>query len=115
MPFGAVAAVYAWDRLGAALSSVLREMFLIPVIRYVDDLFWLDFSETSTSCRLLALEVVALLGFILEETKTPPPGPHTYRTEPSTVGIPLGLYSRTQPLSQSRPRSTTWVRWRWQH
>ena len=73
MPFGSVAAVYAWDRVGAALSAILIELFDIPCSRYVDDLFWVDFSSTSSSCRTLALRVISLLGFTLEPEKTPEP------------------------------------------
>ena len=39
MPFGALAAVYAWDRLGAAIQHIIQGGLLIPILRYVDDLF----------------------------------------------------------------------------
>jgi hypothetical protein len=73
MPFGAVGAVYAWDRVGAAVSAILRDWFLVPVVRYVDDLFWAEVDESAESCRELVLEVVSLLGFTLEPSKTPLP------------------------------------------
>ena len=73
MPFGAVAAVYAWDRLGAFLAGALTELFHLPVCRYVDDMFLVDFGELAAESRSLMLEVVALLGFTLEESKTPAP------------------------------------------
>ena len=47
MPFGAVSAVYAWDRLGGAVSRILRKLLLLPLDRYVDDLFWSDHSAIS--------------------------------------------------------------------
>ncbi len=71
MPFGAVGAVYAWDRVGAAISAILRDYFLVPVVRYVDDLFWAETEMSADSCRTLVLEVVSLLGFTLEPSKTP--------------------------------------------
>ncbi|CAE8619818.1 unnamed protein product [Polarella glacialis] len=73
MPFGAVGAVYAWDRLGAAITAVLIDMFLVPCSRYVDDLFWAEFEESATECRETVIEVVSLLGFTLEPSKTPAP------------------------------------------
>ena len=39
MPFGAVAAVYAWNRLAAAVVRIIEYVLLVPVGRYVDDLF----------------------------------------------------------------------------
>lgn len=73
MPFGAVASVYAWDRIGAALAAILQEFLLIPCARYVDDLFWADFVLSASTGRAFALHLVHLLGFTLEESKTPAP------------------------------------------
>ena len=73
MPFGAVAAVYAWDRLGGALAFLLQQVLLLPTARYVDDLFWVDFSRYAPETSRLALELISLLGFTLEPGKTPPP------------------------------------------
>ena len=39
MPFGAVASVHAWERLGALLSHLVRRLLHIPLLRFVDDLF----------------------------------------------------------------------------
>ena len=72
MPFGAVSAVYAWDRLGGALTAILQHFLVLPCSRYVDDLFWADYSDSSESGRSSALELVSLLGFTLAEDKTPP-------------------------------------------
>ena len=41
-PFGAVASVHAWHRLGAAVQCILANLFLVVYARYVDDLFSLD-------------------------------------------------------------------------
>ena len=73
MPFGAVASVYAWDRLGAALAAILQHFLLIPCARYVDDLFWADFEASASAGRQAALDLISLLGFTLEESKTPAP------------------------------------------
>ena len=73
MPFGAVAAVYAWDRLGSAISSILLELMDLPVNRYVDDLFWVDYQAIAQESRSIVLEVVSLLGLQLAVDKTPAP------------------------------------------
>ena len=39
MPFGAVASVHAWDRIGALLARIARRLLKIPILRYVDDFF----------------------------------------------------------------------------
>ncbi len=38
-PFGAVASVHAWERVGAAIAHVARKYLKISVLRYVDDFF----------------------------------------------------------------------------
>ena len=73
MPFGGVASVFSWDRLGAALAAILQELLLILSPRYVDDLFWTDFWRAAAEGRLAAMELVTFLGFTLEERKTPMP------------------------------------------
>ena len=38
-PFGAVASVHAWERVGALLCHLARKYLKLAVLRYVDDLF----------------------------------------------------------------------------
>ena len=38
-PFGAIASVHAWERIGAAIAHIARKFLKIAVLRYVDDLF----------------------------------------------------------------------------
>ena len=75
MPFGAVSAVYAWDRLGEALTTILRRVFLFPASRYVDDLFMPVWASISKESRSILFEVVEILGAVLSHEKTPPPAP----------------------------------------
>ena len=42
MPFGSVASVHAWDRVGAFLRHVGRKLLKLPLGRYVDDFFAVD-------------------------------------------------------------------------
>ncbi len=39
MPFGAVASVFAWDRIGALLLWIATTLLHLPLLRYVDDFF----------------------------------------------------------------------------
>jgi hypothetical protein len=73
MPFGATAAVYAWDRVAESIVSVLRTSFLLPVDRYVDDLFWIDWAEISAESTSLLVEFIDLLGLRLDPDKTETP------------------------------------------
>ena len=73
MPFGAVSAVYAWDRLASFICHILIQVFLLPISRFVDDLFWAALGSEASESRQLVMRVVALLGFVLEPTKTPEP------------------------------------------
>ena len=79
-PFGAVASVHAWHRLGAAVQCILANLFLVVYARYVDDLFSLDeVGTTRLQCRkfigptataTLAREVIhGLLGWELDAEK----------------------------------------------
>ena len=38
-PFGAIASVHAWERVGAALTHIIRDFLKIALSRYVDDMF----------------------------------------------------------------------------
>ena len=39
LPFGAVASVHAWERVGEAIARIARVILKLPVCRYVDDYF----------------------------------------------------------------------------
>jgi len=75
MPFGAVAAVYGWDRVADALSHVMMMILSIPVVRYVDDLFGACFALHAEELRDLIVELMAMCGFTLDPEKTPLPAP----------------------------------------
>ena len=73
MPFGAVGAVYAWDRVADLITTILSILLLLPLSRFVDDIFCCVPREGASQCRLWMKEVVYLLGFVLDEGKTPLP------------------------------------------
>ena len=93
MPFGAVAAVYAWDRLGSSIASIVLELLDIPVNRYVDDLFWVDFADIASESRDILLEVVSLLGLTLAVDKTPAPA-----SSQEVLGVACSLKTSEQGL-----------------
>ena len=68
LPFGAVASVYGWERIGGAISSILRWIGL-PVLRYVDDLFLAVPHVLGDLARSTLLEAVSLLGYTLAPDK----------------------------------------------
>jgi hypothetical protein len=63
MPFGSVASVHEWDRVGAFLRHLGRTLLRIPLCRYVDDFFAADRdsdAEHALSCFVRVAR--ALLG-----------------------------------------------------
>ena len=63
MPFGAIASVHAWNRMGAFLCHIGRRVLLLTLLRYVDDFFAIDraaCAEHAMGC--FARVVRALLG-----------------------------------------------------
>ena len=73
MPFGAVAAVFAWDRIGVALQAIIAKVILVLLTRFVDDLFGAEFGQLAGAARSHVVEFVGLLGFSLSPEKTPVP------------------------------------------
>ncbi len=73
MPFGAVAAVYAWDRLAALFTSVACRALGVAVNRYVDDLFFVDFACSAVATRSRLFRVASWFGLVLALAKTPEP------------------------------------------
>ena len=63
MPFGAASSVFAWDRVGAAITKIARVILKIPLLRYVDDMFSAERAECVVHCRDCVVRLVkALLG-----------------------------------------------------
>ena len=50
-PFGAIASVHAWERVGAAIAFLARKLLHLPVLRYVDDFFAVDWCALSSIVR----------------------------------------------------------------
>ena len=45
LPFGSIASVHGWDRMGSLLRALARKLLKLPVSRYCDDFFAGDRSE----------------------------------------------------------------------
>lgn len=62
-PFGAVASVHAWERVGAAIAHLARKFLKIALLRYVDDMFAPERPATMAhALRCLARLIRAILG-----------------------------------------------------
>ena len=72
LPFGAIQAVYAWDRVAAAITHIVRYFAVAPCSRYVDDLFGVTWSHGHGFMTDFIKWLVMKLGFRLAEDKTPP-------------------------------------------
>ena len=90
MPFGAVSAVYAWHRVGKALTTILSSALTIPFNRYVDDIFGVIPKDGAIEARNYCLELIELLGFTLEKDKTPIP-----REESVVLGVQLSIEDKS--------------------
>eukprot|EP00972_Heterocapsa_arctica_P055365 8166886-Heterocapsa_arctica.AAC.1 len=86
MPLGAVGAVYAWDNIAEAITTILCDVFLLPIARYVDDIFLTELEDLAEDARSLFLEVVSAFGLTLELSKTPDPA-----EELIVLGVHLSL------------------------
>ena len=64
LPFGALSAVYGWERVGAALTAILRHIG-IPALRYVDDLFYSVPQQLGDLARDIMERVILALGWLL--------------------------------------------------
>jgi hypothetical protein len=63
MPFGSVASVHEWDRVGAFLRHLGRKLLMLPLARYVDDFFAADRQEDAEHALECFAQVVrAVLG-----------------------------------------------------
>ena len=73
LPFGAVAAVYGWERVGAALTGILKKKVGIPFFRYVDDLFTALPEKLAAQARKSLEDIIQACGFALAPGKTEGP------------------------------------------
>ena len=61
--FGATGSVHGWDRVGSALRSIARRLVFLPVCRYTDDYFSVEWAEVRRhSMEAFARIVRAILG-----------------------------------------------------
>ena len=86
MPFGAIAAVYAWDRLAEAVQWAIASTILLPVSRYVDDLFSPTFLKYKEEIQSFFIEFGQLVGIIIDPKKTPIPS-----EEETILGVTVKL------------------------
>ena len=105
MPFGAIGAVYAWDRLASLVTAILRRLFSLPVIRYVDDLFLLFPAAAASEARGVLVEVVTLLGLVLDPVKTPEASPSEV-----VLGVRVTCRPHSLQFEVDSAKVTFWLR-----
>ena len=69
MPFGSVASVWAWHRVGNLLELVVVVLALAPIFRYVDDFFGASLCGIFWSGGKLLAVVGGLLGLPTDALK----------------------------------------------
>jgi hypothetical protein len=57
-PFGALSAVFAWERIGALLCHIVRKCLKLAICRYVDDFFGCERCAPHISCGACSRRVV---------------------------------------------------------
>ena len=63
LPFGFTGSVVAWERVGAAIATIIRRALMIGVLRYVDDLFAVEQKATAKhALQCIARVTRAILG-----------------------------------------------------
>ena len=66
--FGGVYSVHAWHRTGGVLQAIAQRGLLIPLLRYVDDVFRVATDETLVSDRESLEVIAAALGYPLAKS-----------------------------------------------
>ena len=89
MPFGAVASVHAWDRVGALLCFIARKILHIPIMRFVDDFFAPELPECAQHSMMAFARLVRLLL-----------GPTAISEHKLSCGMPLVILGLTIDINQ---------------
>ena len=104
LPFGALSAVYGWERVGAALVAILRSIGL-PALRYVDDIFMAVPHQLGSLARTIMEDVIQALGWHLEPDKTEGP------TQQLTVlGVSITIDNKSIALQPDPIKVAVWLR-----
>ena len=61
MPFGAISAVHAWDRIAKLLRTIGRVLLKLPILTYVDDYFGTESEELVEHAKSCFARVVKCL------------------------------------------------------
>ena len=102
---GALGAVFAWDRIAAAVCAILRRWFYVPVIRYVDDIFFIIDADCAAFVRELVIEIVTLCGLVLDPDKTP-----FASSSAILLGVQVDVTPRSLTLRVYAAKLTFWLR-----
>ena len=75
LPFGGVPCPQQYSRISHSIALICRELFLLYVEAYIDDLFGIEPENTADSGWEVFTELHKMLGIKLKESKTEPPAP----------------------------------------
>ena len=67
-PFGAVASVHAWERVGAAITHIVKKFLKIALLRYVDDLFGPERCDSRRRSCTVSVLVFCVFVYVRKET-----------------------------------------------
>ena len=70
MPFGSISAVLSWHRVGGAIRDIVEKLFLVPILRYVDDYFGIHRQKLQFTGGVCLDLVAGLLGFPCDASKS---------------------------------------------
>ena len=70
LPFGSIASVHGWERMGEFLVTMLRVVALCPALRYVDDFFGVSVEGVTFTGGLMLRVLTALVGTLCDPDKS---------------------------------------------
>ena len=70
LPFGSIASVHGWERMGDFLVTMLRVVALCPALRYVDDFFGVSVDGVTFNGGLMFRVLTALVGTLCDPGKS---------------------------------------------
>jgi len=105
-PFGAIASVHAWERVGAGIAHIARKFLKIAVLRYVDDLFAPERHETMEhALQCLARLIRAVLGPTAVADKKLACGKKL-----DVLGVDIKMSRRGYKCRPKKSKSEKWVK-----
>ena len=110
LPFGAVASVYAFNRVARALRAVFVRFLGLSVTNYFDDYPQVEPEMTAETARWAAEEAAAILGWSVTTEPTKSLG---FAVEFQALGVVFDFQRAGSSSSRTSPAGSTSVRALW--